>query len=343
MNKNTIEYLQNSLHNFYSSFARDLPWRKNKDPYSIWVSEIMLQQTQVKTVIPYFERFLKLLPDVSHLAKIDIESLMKLWEGLGYYSRVKHMHQAAKIIVNEYHGILPKTALELLKLPGIGLYTAGAIASIAYEERIAAVDGNVHRVLSRYLGLPITKEELLPLMDELLPSQSIGNFNQALMEVGSRICIPQSLPLCNECPINQKCQAFKKQLTDSLPIKPKKLNRTIEDKTLLIITDQTHYVIRKRPSKGLLANLWEFPLLEGSQTINEISAFLLDLGIDEFDLKVLPNSVHTFTHKDWKINAYKITTMKLNPVDHYTLVSRFDLNQIYTLSSLFKKYQEYYQ
>ena len=343
MNKLTIDYLQSSLLDYYSSFARDLPWRKTKDPYKIWVSEIMLQQTQVKTVIPYYERFISKLPTVLALASAHEDELLKLWEGLGYYSRVLNMHKAAKMVVKELNGMMPHTSKDLLKLPGIGLYTAGAIASIAFEERISAVDGNVHRVLSRYFGLSLTKEALVPLMDEILPSKRIGDFNQAIMEIGALICLPSLNPNCQSCPLKDNCVALDMNLIDSLPLKPKKLIRTKELYTLLMITDDASYYLQKRPAKGLLANLWEFPLLKGHLSQTEIINYVQSLGLKMLKMMELPNTSHAFTHKDWDIIAYKVTIINPQPLNDFTLVLKDDLLKNYTLSSLFNKYQEYYR
>lgn len=343
MEKYTTEYLQSSLLNYYSSFARDLPWRKTKDPYCIWVSEIMLQQTQVKTVIPYYERFIQKFPTVKALSVANEDELLKLWEGLGYYSRVLNMHKAAKMVVNDFNGIMPHSSKALLTLPGIGLYTAGAIASIAYEERISAVDGNVHRVLSRYFGLSLTKEALVPLMDDILPFSRIGDFNQAIMEIGALICLPNSTPQCLSCPLKEHCVAFNLNLIDTLPLKPKKLKRTKELFTMFMITDDYYFYLQKRPSKGLLANLWEFPLLEGHLSIEEVSKHLNTLDYFNFEIHPLPNTTHTFTHKDWDIIAYQIKIKNPHLIPGLTLVSKDELKNDYTLSSLFNKYQEYYR
>lgn len=343
MDKYTTEYLQSSLLNYYSSFARDLPWRKTKDPYCIWVSEIMLQQTQVKTVIPYYERFIQKLPTVKALSLANEDELLKLWEGLGYYSRVLNMHKAAKMVVNDFNGIMPHSSKTLLTLPGIGLYTAGAIASIAYEERISAVDGNVHRVLSRYFGLSLTKEALVPLMDDILPLSRIGDFNQAIMEIGALICLPNSTPQCLNCPLKKHCVAFNLNSIDTLPLKPKKLKRTKELYTMLMITDDHYFYLQKRPSKGLLANLWEFPLLEGHLSIDDVSMHLNTLDYFNFEIHPLPNTTHTFTHKDWDIIAYQIKIKNPHLIPGLTLVSKDELKNDYTLSSLFNKYQEYYR
>lgn len=341
MRQTMIIHLHESLLNYYENHQRILPWRNNKDPYRIWVSEIMLQQTQVKTVIPYYEKFLNRFPTVQSFSEAQEEEYLKLWEGLGYYSRVKNMHKAAEIIVSQYQGIIPNNSQQLAKLPGIGLYTAGAIASIAFDEITAAVDGNVHRVISRYFGLKLTKEELIPKMNELLPNHHIGDFNQSLMEVGATICLPKADPLCSKCPLNQYCIAFLQGLTNELPVKKEKLNRTQESYTLLIVTDGLKYYLRQRPAKGLLSSLWEFPMFKGEY--QEIEPLMTELKINTFTSEKLPGMTHSFTHKDWLITAYLVKTKDNLPINKdYLTVTKDELTSKYTLSSLFKNYQEYY-
>ena len=335
-----IHHLQNSLLSYYQTHARELPWRMNQDPYRIWVSEIMLQQTQVKTVIPYYERFLSALPSVSALALASEEQLLKLWEGLGYYSRVRNMQKAAIMIMSDYQGMIPDNKETLMKLPGIGEYTAGAIASIAFGEIVPAVDGNVHRVLSRYFGLKMTKEELIPMMDKVVPQNRIGEFNQALMEVGALICSPKSMPDCPNCPLKDYCFAFINQLTDELPIKREKLKRTTERYTLMIITDGNHFYLKKRPNIGLLSYLWEFPMF--SEDIPDISHHIENLNLKPIEVKDLQGITHSFTHKDWVITAYYVRVSQLVPMKDFIIVSKQELTDTYSLSSLFKKYQEYY-
>ena len=340
MEKIMIHHLQNSLLSYYQTHARELPWRMNQDPYRIWVSEIMLQQTQVKTVIPYYERFLSALPSVSALALASEEQLLKLWEGLGYYSRVRNMQKAAIMIMSDYQGMIPDNKETLMKLPGIGEYTAGAIASIAFGEIVPAVDGNVHRVLSRYFGLKMTKEELIPMMDKVVPQNRIGEFNQALMEVGALICSPKSMPDCPNCPLKDYCFAFINQLTDELPIKREKLKRTTERYTLMIITDGNHFYLKKRPNIGLLSYLWEFPMF--SEDIPDISHHIENLNLKPIEVKDLQGITHSFTHKDWVITAYYVRVSQLVPMKDFIIVSKQELTDTYSLSSLFKKYQEYY-
>jgi A/G-specific adenine glycosylase len=340
MDKIKIQHLQTSLLSYYQAQARDLPWRINQDPYRIWVSEIMLQQTQVKTVIPYYERFLSVLPSVSTLADANEELILKLWEGLGYYSRVKNMQKAAKIIMSDYQGVIPNKAKTLVKLPGIGAYTAGAIASIAFGEIVPAIDGNVHRVLSRYFGLKVTKEELTPMMDQLLPSERIGDFNQALMEVGALLCSPKSSPDCINCPLKDYCFASLNQLTDEFPLKKDKLKRSAEYYTLIIITDGEHFYLKQRPSSGILSNLWEFPMF--LEKTPDVFLHLQALNLHPEKIEQLPKSTHSFTHKDWIISAYYVKVNALIPRKEYLIVSKTEISSIYSLSSLKKKYQEYY-
>jgi A/G-specific adenine glycosylase len=341
MKTDNLEYLHTALLDYYDTHARVLPWRENKDPYRIWVSEIMLQQTQVKTVIPYYERFMNKFPNVEALALAKLDEVMKLWEGLGYYARVKHLHQTAKIIVFELQGQFPSTAQGLMKLNGIGEYTAGAIASIAFEQSVGAVDGNVHRVISRYLGLNIEKETLSKAMMNYLPKQRIGDFNQSLMEIGARICLPVAIPLCDECPLKAHCVAKINELTAEIPQKKLKSKRKIEEKTLVVLHDQFKFVIQKRPSKGLLAGLWEFPLLEGRYTEEALIHHFEKMGYSINKIQKIRDFKHLFTHIEWHIYAYSLKAVlpEIPPLG-MIYASEKELNDTYTLSSLFKPYLE---
>jgi len=336
-----IKELQTNLISYYDEFGRNLPWRLNKDPYRIWVSEIMLQQTQVKTVIPYYEGFLKRLPTVSDLASIEESELMKLWEGLGYYSRVKNMQKAAKIICNTDNHELPKTFEGLLSLPGIGVYTAGAIASMAYELKVPAIDGNVIRVISRYFGKPYSLQEIQQLMPTLLPNQRIGDFNQALMDVGAGICLPIAKPLCLQCPLQSHCIANLLKLTDIIPEKIKKPKRSIEEKTLIVLSSKNRYAITKRPEKGLLSGLWEFPMFEGNLNQIELRNKLEEMGIFVHDIRFLLKFKHGFTHKEWVIYGYEAELLgDIQTLPMWTFATKAELEQTYSLSSLYKKLLE---
>lgn len=250
--------------NWYQSQEKTLPWKQDKEPYHVWVSEIMLQQTRIEAVRKYYARFMQELPTIQDLANVSEEKLLKLWEGLGYYSRARNLKKAAIQIENDYQGKMPTSYLELLKLSGIGEYTAGAIASISYQEKVPAVDGNVLRVISRVLAskedvlLPETKRKITKKLLEIMPEEA-GDFNEGLMELGEKICIPNTTPLCEKCPIKEFCIAKKENLTTKLPIRIKKQKRKIEKRTVFIFKYKEKIAIRKREKTGILANLYEFP------------------------------------------------------------------------------------
>jgi len=254
--------IQTKLLQWFKKNKRDLPWRKTKDPYAIWVSEIMLQQTQVATVIPYYEKFLKTFPTVRSLAGANLSKVLKVWEGLGYYSRARNLHQAAKIIVNHSNGKIPDKLKDLLNLPGIGRYTAGAILSIAYNKKVPILDGNVKRVLSRLFvvsGHPKKTEKILwPLSESLIPKGSPGAFNQALMDLGSMICTPKN-PNGLSCPLKNLCQGYLSGKPESFPLRSVKKKVPHIEAIAAVIQKDGKVLIHQRPPHGLLGGLWEFP------------------------------------------------------------------------------------
>ncbi len=254
------------LLNWWDGGHADLPWRGTKDPYAIWVSEIMLQQTQIATVIPYYERWLAQLPTVAALAAASLDEVLKLWEGLGYYSRARNMHAAAQMVMTDWNGRFPATAAELQKLKGIGRYTAGAIASIAFDEQVAVLDGNVIRVLSRLMDLAedvtltATKKHLWQLAESLVPAERPGDYNQAIMELGQQVCLPKK-PSCLLCPLSELCLARQRGTQLERPVKPPRKRTPHYDVVAGIIwhKDGERFLIAQRPLDGLLGGLWEFP------------------------------------------------------------------------------------
>ncbi len=291
---------------WYAQKAAALPWRASQDPYRVWLSEIMLQQTQVATVIPYFERFTAAFPTVQDLAAVDQDTVLKLWEGLGYYSRARNMHKAAQEVVMTYGGIFPSTAQELMKLPGVGRYTAGAIASIAFGEQAPVLDGNVIRVFSRLFDIAedvtqnSTQNRLWEMAEQLVPSEIPGDYNQALMELGRTVCKPTT-PLCKDCPVQSFCLAFQRGVQEERPVKKKKAPTPHYDVTAgLVRNEQNQLLIAKRPEDKLLGGLWEFP--GGKQDAGETLQACLqrelqeELGIQvavgAFFMKVR----HAYTH-----------------------------------------------
>ena len=262
-----------TLTNWYSANKRDLPWRKSKKPYNIWLSEIILQQTQVKQGLPYYEAFISNFPTIQNLANASETKVLKLWQGLGYYSRARNLHFSAKYITEHLDGVFPKNYKELLQLKGVGDYTASAIASICYEASVAVVDGNVYRVLARYFGIdtPINSTEGIKqfktLANSLLPTSNLGDYNQAIMEFGSRQCKPQS-PVCSECPLNTGCQAYATGSIKSLPVKLKKTKITKKYFNFIVLYSEDKKTrIEQRTKKGIWQQLYQFPLIETERSV----------------------------------------------------------------------------
>ncbi len=317
-NQKNIEAFQRGLLQWYQNNKRTMPWRDIENPYYTWVSEIMLQQTRVDTVVPYFLRFIEKYPTVKDLAKGEDEDLLKLWEGLGYYSRVKNMKIAAGEVVEKYDGVFPKERKELESLKGIGEYTAGAIASIAYEQKEPAVDGNVLRVMTRITGnhgdikLGKTKKEITHGVRKLLPEENLGDFNQGLIELGAVLCTSAKAPDCENCPVSEFCTAFEKNLQGVLPVKGKAIKKRLEKKTVLIFTHKDKLFLRKREDKGLLAGLWEFPNTEGhlkEAALKEIldkEQHLADENLTVENIKRLEDSKAVFSHIQWNLMAYQV-------------------------------------
>lgn len=294
---------------WYARSRRVLPWREEPTPYRIWISEIMLQQTRIEAVIPYYTRFLEELPDLAALAAVEEDRLLKLWEGLGYYSRARNLKKAAQIVVRDYGGQLPRTAAELRRLPGIGDYTAGAVASIACGQPEPAVDGNVLRVLSRLLesGADVlaagTKKAMTRLLREHYPSgEAAALCTEGLMELGETVCIPNGAPKCALCPLRGLCRAGQKGTAERYPVKSPPRPRRIEERTVLLLCCRGRWAIRQREKKGLLAGLWEFP--------NELGYF------DETELRArFPQALalapcctakHVFTHVEWHMRGWRL-------------------------------------
>ncbi|MGF1670678.1 MAG: A/G-specific adenine glycosylase [Balneolaceae bacterium] len=308
---------------WYSDNKRDLPWRDISDPYKIWVSEIMLQQTRVDTVIPYYQRFLKELPTVHDLAKADRRQVLKLWEGLGYYSRARNLHDAARFVVKNSKGKIPEEFDAIIGLKGIGPYTAAAILSIAFQKPHAVVDGNVIRVLSRFFGITndirsgATKNDIQRIADEIIPDSAPGDFNQAVMELGATVCIPAD-PKCEQCPLSCECFAFKTLQTDQIPYKsPSKKIPHKEIGVGVILNNQKQVLIALRPEDSMLGGLWEFPggkRKENEQITDTILRELSEeLGV-KADIKHKFMTVkHTYSHFKITLNAYICTIVSGNP------------------------------
>lgn len=337
-----IEKIIPNLLEWYSKYKRDLPWRKDKDAYHIWISEIMLQQTRVEAVIDYYNRFLKYIPNLKTLATISEDELLKLWQGLGYYSRARNLQKTAKQLIKEDKTELPSCYQELLKLPGIGTYTAGAIASIAYGEPVPAVDGNVLRVATRIIGsyddiaLPKTKTKYEQILLSIMPEKNAGDFNQALMELGATICIPNGLPRCNICPVSSYCRAYQKGLLATLPVKSKKSIRKIIYKTVFLYCYQDKVAILKRPDTGLFASLYEFPNVDCHMNLQEVESYLNQKGFIYQNIHSINPYSHTFTHLEWNMIGYRIDLEQ--SYDSFVWVTLHELETIYSLPTAFSKF-----
>jgi A/G-specific adenine glycosylase len=311
---NVISF-QDDLINWFSNEMRVLPWRLDQDPYKVWVSEIMLQQTRVDTVIPYFNRFVEKFPTIKTLAEADEEEVLKAWEGLGYYSRVRNLQSAVQEVHENYDGIVPNNPVEISRLKGVGPYTAGAVLSIAYGLPEPAVDGNVMRVLSRILSIwediakPTTRKIFEEVVRVLISHQNPSYFNQALMELGALICTPTS-PSCLLCPVREHCHAFSEGVQNKLPVKSKKKKaRQVKLAAALLTNEKGQFIVHKRPSEGLLANLWEYPIIElgphGTDREQLIKGLNLLYNIEIDLVGQLTEIQHVFSHLIWDIRVFK--------------------------------------
>ncbi len=312
-----------NLLNWYSENKRDLPWRESADPYKIWVSEIMLQQTRVSTAIPYYQRFLSEFPTVYDLAQADRQHVLKLWEGLGYYSRARNLQDAARTVVNEFNGIIPDTFPEIKKLKGIGPYTAAAILSIAFQKPHAVVDGNVLRVLSRFFGISDdirnqkTKNSIQQLVDEIIPDSNPGDFNQAVMELGATVCLP-SKPLCESCPLSVSCIAFKSAQTEKIPYKsPSKKIPHYDIGVGILCNEKNQVLIALRPEDAMLGGLWEFPggKRKKEESIRKTVYRELheELGVEAEIQRYFMTVKHTYSHFRITLKAFICNIRKGNP------------------------------
>ena len=293
---------------WYQQNHRELPWRADRQPYHIWLSEIMLQQTRVEAVKGYYTRFLSALPDIPALAGCDDELLHKLWEGLGYYSRVRNLKKAAQVIMEQYDGVFPTNHAQVLALPGIGAYTAGAICSIAFNQPTPAVDGNVLRVVSRLtddpspIDLPETKRRVNRLLSGIYPAEA-GDFTQALMELGATVCGPNRAPDCGRCPCKGLCLGFQKGTAEKLPVKSPKRERRQEDHTVFILSCDGRFALEKRPDKGLLAGLWQFPNRPGKLDTRAALDAVTAMGLHPRELLREVEKTHIFTHIQWNMKG----------------------------------------
>lgn len=333
---------------WYQKERRDLPWRHTTDPYRIWVSEIMLQQTRVEAVKRYYARFMEALPNVNALANVEEDKLLKLWEGLGYYNRVRNMQKAARQIMVDYDGTFPQTYEEIRSLTGIGNYTAGAISSFSFGLPYPAVDGNVLRVITRITAddsdimKQSTRKRIEEKLQKVIPKDYAGDFNQGLIELGAIVCVPNGEPKCEECPAASFCQARLHGKIQELPVKEKAKARRIEKKTVLILRDEDKIAICKRPAKGLLAGLYELPNVEEHLNKNEMTQYCKEIGLMPIHIKKLPAAKHIFSHIEWHMIGYDIRVDELEKTNNkdFLFIHPEEIQREYPIPSAFEKYMK---
>jgi A/G-specific adenine glycosylase len=337
-----FEKIVEPLLRWYAEKARKLPWRDNPSPYRVWISEIMLQQTRVEAAKPYFERFVRELPNVKALAEVPDEKLLKLWEGLGYYGRARSLKKTAVLLTEHFGGELPADAAELRKLPGIGEYTAGAIASIAFGLPEPAVDGNVLRVAARLqnsrenISQPAVKKELRDRLQKVYPKGRASAFTQSLMELGATVCLPNGEPLCGECPLAGLCEAYRAGTQNELPVKAAKPERRVEKRTIFLILSGETAALRRRPETGLLAGMWEFPCAKGTLTREQAEKVLAEWGVVPETMEPLPAAKHIFSHVEWHMTGYLVKTAK--PVLGFVWASPEEVLGDYPVPSAYRAY-----
>ena len=330
-----LQKLPPPLLDWYGRNARVLPWRSDPTPYHVWISEIMLQQTRVAAALDYYRRFLEALPTVEELARCPEDRLLKLWQGLGYYSRARNLQKAARQILEDFGGRFPSGLSEIRSLAGVGDYTAGAIASIAFGQAVPAVDGNVLRVVSRLcddhreMGSPGVKREVSTALEKIIPRDRPGDFNQALMDLGATVCLPNGGPLCGQCPGAEFCLGRKAGTARDLPVRPGKKPRKIQERQVYLIFYEGRVALRRRPPKGLLGNLWEYP--------NEPAPWPCPVaGEAEF----AGRGRHVFTHVEWRMEAFAVDAAGEELPQGWIWASAGDLASEYPLPSAFQAFEE---
>ena len=334
---------------WYRENRRNLPWREDVSAYKVWVSEIMLQQTRVEAVKPFYARFLKVFPTIESLANAEEDLLLKTWEGLGYYNRVRNMQKAAKQVMEEYQGIFPDEYEKIRGLTGIGDYTAGAIGSFAFGIPKPAVDGNVLRVYSRLLASyedilkASVKERAAEELEDFIPEKEASDFNQGLIELGATVCVPNGAPKCEICPLQGNCRAYELGIQLELPVKAKSKERRVEKKTILLLQDGESVAIRKRDTKGLLAGLYEFPNKEGHLTEDEALAYTREVGLQPLHIKTLTEGKHIFSHVEWHMIGYRIRVDELEKScdSEMLFIHPEEIQRDYPIPAAFETYTKY--
>lgn len=335
--------LPDTLLPWYKQNARKLPWRQDTEPYHVWLSEIMLQQTRVEAVRAYYLRFLKQLPGILSLAEAPESQLFKLWEGLGYYNRARNLQKAARVIQTQYNGHFPNQYEDIRALPGIGPYTAGAIASICFNQPYAAVDGNVLRIITRMTenDAPIdctqTKSEIAAQLEKVYPKNACGQFTQALMELGATVCTPKS-PKCTECPANGFCRAYASGTVLQYPIKQPKKEKRLEARTVFLLQCADRYALTKRTESGLLSGLWQLPNVLGKMDVNRALQTADAFGVQPVELYKQLHRVHIFTHIKWQMTCYHIQCAQ--KTDHFVWATEQEIQTAYALPTAFRMFFE---
>ena len=330
-----LEQLPIPLLAWYRDNARDLPWRAHPTPYRVWLSEVMLQQTRVAAVLDYYKRFLEAAPTVKALAELEEDELMKLWQGLGYYSRARNLQKAARQIMEDFGGEFPGEYAAIRALAGVGDYTAGAISSIAFGLPTPAVDGNVLRVVSRICAdegdilSPQTKKRYTAALEEIIPVKAPGDFNQAMMELGATVCLPNGAPLCDKCPARDFCRANLEGKTDKLPVKAPKKPRKIEERTVFLFFHEHKVALRRREKKGLLAGLWEYPNVSGETLPTE-----WDLNPETMTKTAAGK--HIFSHIEWHMTAMSVEVSSPDLPEGWVWADRRELRDKYAVPNAFR-------
>ncbi len=330
------------LPDWFEKNHRSLPWRRDREPYHVWLSEIMLQQTRVEAVRGYYLRFLEALPTVEALAAASPDALHKLWEGLGYYSRVRNLQKAAQSIVSEHGGQFPREYAAVRALPGIGDYTAGAICSICFEQPTPAVDGNVLRVVSRATASfqPVTepkvKKEVAQALAAVYPAGRCGAFTQALMELGATVCLPNGTPRCGDCPCKPFCRGFAENVARQLPVRAAKKERRVETRTVLVLRCGARYALVKRPGRGLLAGLWSFPNVDGFLSPQQALEQAAEWGAEPEAIEGTAERFHVFTHIRWELRGHYLSCRAECPP--FIWATADELEREYALPTAFRQF-----
>lgn len=342
LEKKYMKEIVRPLLKWYQKNKRKLPWREDLNPYHVWISEVMLQQTRIEAVIPYYDRFIKQLPTIYDLAKVDDDKLLKLWEGLGYYNRARNLKKAAMEVVLKYNGNFPNSFEKILALPGIGEYTASAISSICFSLPEVTIDGNVLRVYERLMNgydnideISVRKKIRLELM-EIIPPTKSGEFNQSLMELGEIVCLPNGIPKCNICPLSRFCKAREKHTFLHIPVRNPKKEKKIQKFTVLLLICGDKIAIHKRGDKGVLKNLWEFPNVSGFYSEEDILQYLIDCSFEVNSIICSISYNHIFTHLKWQMQSYLVRVANMQ--SDYSWVNMSELLNTYALPSAFQPF-----